>query len=647
MSENQKLNLLPGDYVFREGEFGQTAYIVESGTIELVKFTGDKDTVLAEVGKGALFGEMAIIESSPRSASARAKTEATLSIISEEALKKHLVSSPNTALDMMRRLASYARSANEKLSKDAFSEVIEDTTETTDLRAPKRGGGEFDSETKKTLREFNDELDEFNAISPSRSLAMSGLAIIIMVVVFGIWASLTEIDVTVSARGKIMTAIPNVAVQSNYSSVIKTILIEEGEQIKKGQPIAVFDETLLAADFRNIQEELSSVEQDIERVQAELNYLNGDNFLKPKETLQKAIFEDQIIQISIQKREHEAKIEGLEIKLQRAELELQKNQSQLRMKIALVDHLKGRATKPQIAQEEKSYFDEKVAEINSSFADFNSKILHLSSEVERYNKLSKAKIIPTSELKQKLYELEQTKLQKDKFISSRLALLVEEMDQHEKSILENQMSFQENSVELLRANLENDKFMSAKLQEKNQALQDLTREQQSLSEKFIKLSRQIKDVEVLSPVSGTVLKLEDRFEGSVINSGDVIATIVPANSNFHVEVDIEPGDITHVYEGADVKIMLDALPSQKHGELKGVVRLLSKDAVDEDVFGEKRSVYRADINITENNLVKLPDGFKLLPSMNVSGNIKSGKRTVITFLLFPVIKTIETSFREP
>jgi len=75
--------------------------------------------------------------------------------------------------------------------------------------------------------------------------------------------------------------------------------------------------------------------------------------------------------------------------------------------------------------------------------------------------------------------------------------------------------------------------------------------------------------------------------------------------------------------------------------------MLSRDTVNEDVFGEKRDVYRADVTILENNLVKLPDGFKLLPSMSVTGNIKSGKRTIMTYLLFPVIKTLNTSFREP
>ena len=125
MSNAKKINLLPGDYLFREGEFGQTAFIIEAGTIELVKFTGEEHTVLTELKKGALFGEMAIIDNSPRSASARAKTDCTVKVVSEDQLKKHLSSSPTASLDMMRRLASYVRTANERLSRDAFEEVAD------------------------------------------------------------------------------------------------------------------------------------------------------------------------------------------------------------------------------------------------------------------------------------------------------------------------------------------------------------------------------------------------------------------------------------------------------------------------------------------------------------------------------------------
>ena len=105
--------------------------LIEEGEIELVKFTGDDYITLAEISKGALFGEMAIIDGSPRSGSARAKTSCVLREVSEEQLKQYLSASPQTSLDMMRRLAGYARSANEKLNRDAFESDEKEKNEQT------------------------------------------------------------------------------------------------------------------------------------------------------------------------------------------------------------------------------------------------------------------------------------------------------------------------------------------------------------------------------------------------------------------------------------------------------------------------------------------------------------------------------------
>jgi len=595
MSKPNKLNLLPGDYIFREGEFGHTAYIIESGSVELIKFTGDQHTVLAELDvKGSLFGEMAIIENSPRSAAARAKTECVLTVITEEELKKHLSSSPNASLDMMRRLASYARSANERLSRDAFSEVSDEN----DAQKPSPSASQnVDSVTKKTLREFNDDLDEFSKISPKKPLILAGMSVIAMVISFGVWASMAEIDVTVSSRGKILTSIPNVEAQSNHSSVIKTILVREGDEVEKGQPIALFDETLVASDFRNSKEELTAIEKEITSIQAELNFMTGRGFTPPKDPLQLSIFNGQIREIERLRR-------------------------QAAVKSKLLDYLQDRKTPPLTDPSALASFNSKIAEIKTSLTDMDIKISFLKTETKRLNRLLVANVVPSSDYENKAQELSQIQSQRNKYLAAEISTNFEQ-------------------VEELSSKLESLEH------EKNKILQGLLQKRQGLSEKFIKLSRQAEDVELRSPVSGTILKLEDQYQGTVIKTGDTIATIVPKINKFHVEVDIDPADITHVYEGAKVKIMLDALPSQKHGELVGKISLLSKDTVDEDVFGEKNSVYRAKVEITENKLVKLPEGFRLLPSMSVAGNIISGKRTIMTFLLFPVIKTLETSFREP
>ena len=595
MSTGNKINLLPGDYVFREGEFGQTAFIVETGTIELVKYTGEENTVLTELEKGALFGEMAIIDNSARSASARAKTESVLRVVTEEELKKHLSSSPTASLEMMRRLASYVRTANERLSRDAFAEVEDENN--SDGSSPQKSTSNVDKYTKRTLREFNDELDEFANISPKKPLAITGAIIIAMVLTFGVWASFAEIDVTVASRGKILTSIPNVEAQSNHSSVIKTILVKEGDEIEEGQPIALFDETLIASDFRNSREELTAVEKEILSTRAELNFMLGKDFVAPKDPLQLSIFNGQVREIERLKR-------------------------QLAVKTKLLGFLQNEKTEPLADSVALTSFNSKMAEIKTSLHDMDIKISFLKKETKRLKRLLAANVVPNADYENKMQELTQIESQRAKYLATEISSNVEQIDG---------LSSQLQTLE----------------HEKNKNLQDLLQKRQSLFEKFVKLERQAKDVELKAPVSGTILKLEDQYQGSVIKTGDVIATIVPKVNKFHVEVDIDPADITHVYEGAKVKIMLDALPSQKHGELIGEIELLSKDTIDEDIFGEPNSVYRAEIKITDNKLVKLPEGFTLLPSMTVSGNIISGKRTVMTFLLFPVIKTLETSFREP
>ena len=647
MSANQKVNLLPGDYLFREGEFGQTAYLIDEGTIELVKFTGDQQTVLAELEKGALFGEMAIIENSARSASARAKTNCTLSIITEDKLKKHLSSSPNVALDMMRKLAGYARSANEKLTRDAFDAEALEKQDEAKSEVRKKDAKSLDFQTKRTLREFNDDIDEFSEISPKRSLTISGILIICLVLAFGIWASIAKIDVPVSSRGMIMTSIPNVDVQSNYSSVVKQILIKEGDSIKKGQPIVTFDETLTAADYRDTEEQLIAVEKDLDRTEKELAFIQDKEFSFPNDPLQRAIFQDQVKEVALQKQEYETTLEQLKIEADDLQLENEKLNQQFSIKSQLMAFLLGDKVEELSNKKIKQIVDSKIQDLDLSLYDLDSKIKQLKKEVSRTKGLLNKKLIPLEQYETLVFELEQLETQKNKFLSSQLATLYQEISDLEDNLKKTQIQKTEIAVKIKQEEISNEKFISKVLKEKNSTLQELSRKQSALSEKFIKLTRQIQDVELLSPVSGTVLELEDRFSGSVINTGDVIATVVPEDVNFHVEVDIDPADITHVFEGAEVKILLDSLPSQKHGELKGLVRMISRDAVSEDVFGEKKSVYRAEVDIIENNLTSIPEGFKLLPSMNVTGNIKSGTRTVMTFLIFPVIKTLQTSFREP
>ncbi len=83
MSESilQRQTLQAGDRIFKEGDEGNMAYVVQSGEVEIFKVVDGVETVLGVVGQGGIFGEMALIDSKPRMAGARASKGSTIIVV--------------------------------------------------------------------------------------------------------------------------------------------------------------------------------------------------------------------------------------------------------------------------------------------------------------------------------------------------------------------------------------------------------------------------------------------------------------------------------------------------------------------------------------------------------------------------------------
>ncbi len=94
MKERLKRQVTKGDVIFQDGNSGQSMYIVLEGQVEISKMLGDQKTILAKLGAGAIFGEMAILDNQPRSATATAVTNAVLLEISREMFRKRLEEVP-------------------------------------------------------------------------------------------------------------------------------------------------------------------------------------------------------------------------------------------------------------------------------------------------------------------------------------------------------------------------------------------------------------------------------------------------------------------------------------------------------------------------------------------------------------------------
>ena len=564
-------NLAAGDVLFREGEVGDFAYQIVKGKIEVCKFNGDEYVTLSILEKGALFGEMALIDKQPRSAMARATEEAVVKEIDKTALLGFLKNSPQTAFNMMQQLASYARNANEKLSVDAFSSGndendIAEENQNMKMTEEEKKKHEKSKMMNELLDEFDDDIDRIKSSQVPKSVKYSVFSFAFLIFFLIIWGTVSEIDTTITATGKITTVVPNVEVQSNYDSVVKEIFVKKGQSVKEGEPLIAFDSTLQKADRMKLNYQLNVVNPKIDRLKKQSMLRTNTAVKNPTNERQSKIFKDK-------RDQYLAKIASLNQQISSTEDDLKFVKEQLDIQ-------------KQLESSKKELFDLDLVAESQVLAEKNKRLTLEKEFTKTSNKLS--------ELKSNRKEY-------------------------------------------------NSQFFGGISDE----LSTLEDQRMSMQEDLKKLERQQTDVIVRAPANGMVLTLHSLYSGAVITKGKSVVTLVPTGVELLTVFDVDPSDISKLINDTSVKIQLNALPAQKHGELKGKLIYVSADTVDKDVDGNSGNFYRARAQITENELKDIPPGFNLMPGMKVSGKFRVGKRRLITYFIYPLIRTLGNSFAEP
>lgn len=102
-------NIPAGEVIFREGDAGETMYVVIEGEVDVVH----KDHLIESIGAGSVFGEMALIDHEPRSATATAKTDCKFVVVDQRRFGFMVQETPFFALEVMKIMADRLRRANE------------------------------------------------------------------------------------------------------------------------------------------------------------------------------------------------------------------------------------------------------------------------------------------------------------------------------------------------------------------------------------------------------------------------------------------------------------------------------------------------------------------------------------------------------
>lgn len=108
----ERRTLKAGDTIFREGESGSSAYIVQSGEVAISKLIGGADTQLAVIGKGGVFGEMSLIDDKPRMATARAKEASVIVTVTKAIFDQKLKGTDPFVRALLRILVETVRNTS-------------------------------------------------------------------------------------------------------------------------------------------------------------------------------------------------------------------------------------------------------------------------------------------------------------------------------------------------------------------------------------------------------------------------------------------------------------------------------------------------------------------------------------------------------
>ncbi len=174
-------------------------------------------------------------------------------------------------------------------------------------------------------------------------------------------------------------------------------------------------------------------------------------------------------------------------------------------------------------------------------------------------------------------------------------------------------------------------------------LNEVTAEISRLKTQQIALSDQVERTMVKSPVDGIVQKLFVHTVGGVIQPGADLVEIVPTDKRLYLEIKIKPSDIAFIRPGAEAKVKISAYDYAIHGGLIGKVANISPDTITD---AKENTYYIIHIETDRNHLGTVNNPLKITPGMMASVDIITGKKTVMQYILKPILKSKQYVFTE-
>jgi hemolysin D len=429
----------------------------------------------------------------------------------------------------------------------------------------------------------------------ARWLTWSLIALLIIGI---IWACVGQVNVVASAEGKIIPSSRVKQIQPLEKSIVKSILVKEGQYVHQGDALVELDNTLTASDQTRMIAEVETVQRNLMVSNALLRLLT-----LPKDKQKNILFSDMYL---LSDNKNSAFDYNSDTNLYR-QLLWQQWQQYWSQYQGIQNSVQKNAAEQASASAQISKLTQTLPIINRRVKKVKKLYDQKYASEDEYLTLEQERIEATQDLISEQHRLKQ------------LQATASEVQQQINGLLA-----QTTSEQLTRTT-------------------DYQRQLTVMNEELIK-ARDVNAKQILyAPVAGHIQELAISTIGGVVKEAQILMLIVPDGEHLEVEVFLENKDIGFVNEGMTAEIKIHTFPFTKYGIIDGEVITVSDDAT----LDEKRGlIYGMRLLMTKNTLRVNDKDVKLIPGMAVTAEIQIGHRRLIEFFMAPLLRYRQEGLRE-